>query len=58
MLFINSITNLFFNQQFKCESYEYDDELEKRMTKSFTTATYSWCRQYQYHASMRSVKYR
>lgn len=26
MLFINSITNLFFNQQFKCESYEYDDE--------------------------------
>lgn len=31
MLFINSITNLFSNQQFKCESYEYDDETNSKI---------------------------
>ena len=30
MLSINSIANLFSNQQFKCESYEYDDVLEEK----------------------------
>lgn len=30
MLFFNSITNLFSNQQFKCESYEYDDETNSK----------------------------
>ena len=31
MLFINSITNLFSNQQFKCEFYEYDDETNSKI---------------------------
>lgn len=30
MLSINSIANLFSNQQFKCESYEYDDVTEEK----------------------------
>lgn len=30
MLSINSISNLFYNQQFKCETYVYDDVLEEK----------------------------